>query len=176
MPEKPSNKIYTLTKPFNKSVSVWFRGKKGNNLVLLNVDLWLKQSFSACLSQITQCHRFSILHTHYSEYFFDDLRWQAIWLSQVARRFVFAVFVQIKSNNVYIYIYIYSICLQIKMKKKVREKSRECHNHKSQPSNTPRGRGNWQNQRSANRTNVRMHCLSLSTSLFYTFNAGDIKF
>ena len=28
--------------------------------------------------------------------------------------------------------------------KKVREKSRECHNHKPQPSQTPRGRGNRQ--------------------------------
>ena len=40
-------------------------------------------------------------------------------------------------------------------KKKVREKSRECHNHKPSPSQTPRGRGNRQNQTSANRTNVR---------------------
>ena len=38
---------------------------------------------------------------------------------------------------------------------KVRQKSRECHSSPRRPSQTPRGRGNSQNQTSANQTNVR---------------------
>ena len=43
--------------------------------------------------------------------------------------------------------------------KRVREKSRECHNHKRSPSQTPRGRGNRENQTSITYETYEKHYL-----------------